>query len=369
VLELPDFPWDSLRDHKRRAAAHPEGMIDLSVGSPVDDTVPAAALGLSEATNAPGYPLTSGSPELVSAMVSWWQTQRSASAIAADNVLPVIGSKETVALLPLLLGMGQGDAVVHPSISYPTYEVGALVCGAEAVRADTPDDWPDNTRLVWINSPSNPTGEVLGLQALRVVVGEARRRGIVVASDECYGLLGSENQPVAPSILDDRVTDAPYTGVVALHSLSKQANMAGYRAAFMAGDADIIGQVLQARRHLGLMVPTPIQSAVARALADTDSVATQRSRYARRRLVIRAAFEAAGFSVEHSEAGLYVWATRGESADDSVGWCARRGVLVTPGYFYGDSSSQHIRVALTVTDAEADAVSQRLQSDIGDSTQ
>lgn len=369
MLELPDFPWDSLSAHKQRAASHPDGMIDLSVGSPVDDTVSAAAAGLTAATNSPGYPLTAGSPDLVSAMVSWWHTQRNAGGIGADGVVPVIGSKETVALLPLLLGYGAGDAVVFPTISYPTYEVGAMVCGAEAVRADTPDQWPNTTRLVWINSPSNPTGEVLDVAALRGVVAEARRRGIVVASDECYGLLGSETHPVAPSVLDDRVTEGTYSGVVALHSLSKQANMAGYRGAFLAGDPDIISRVLHARRHLGLMVPTPIQSAVVRVLADTDSVGIQRARYARRRQVIRAAYETAGFTVDHSDAGLYVWATRGESADQSVAWCAERGVLVTPGHFYGDAGGQHIRVAVTVTDLEVDALAERLTATIGDGAQ
>jgi succinyldiaminopimelate transaminase len=359
-VQLPDFPWDSLREAKAQAAAHPDGLIDLSVGSPVDDTITSAVEGLTSGSNFPGYPATAGSPGLIQAMVSWWRGQRGAGAITEKNVLPVIGSKEMVALLPFLLGLGKGDAVVHPAISYPTYEVGAIAVGATPVPEDDPKKWPENTRLVWINSPSNPTGQVLDLNQLRHVVDAARQMGAVVVSDECYGLLGSDSQPVAPSVLRDDVVGGDYSGVLALHSLSKQANMAGYRAAFVAGDATLISTLLERRKHLGLMVPGPIQQAVTSALADTDSVDLQRQKYSYRRRVIRDAFEAAGFVVDHSEAGLYLWASRGEAADESVAWCAARGVLVAPGHFYGEAGKRHIRIALTVSDHHADSVSGRL---------
>jgi len=359
-VQLPDFPWDSLREAKATAQAHPDGLIDLSVGSPVDDTVDAAVQGLTKGANSPGYPATAGSPELIQAMVTWWRGQRGAGAISEENVLPVIGSKEMVALLPFLLGLGKGDAVVHPSISYPTYEVGAMAVGATPVPEDDPNKWPENTKLVWINSPSNPTGHVLDVNQLHRMVGAARRMGAVLVSDECYGLLGSDAHPVAPSVLADDVVNGDYSGVLALHSLSKQANMAGYRAAFMAGDATLIATLLERRKHLGLMVPGPIQQAVTSALTDTHTVDLQRQKYSYRRRVIRDAFEAAGFVVEHSEAGLYLWASRGEAADESVAWCAARGVLVTPGHFYGEAGENYIRIALTVSDQHADAVSARL---------
>jgi succinyldiaminopimelate transaminase len=334
----------------------------LSVGSPVDDTVDSAVAGLVAGSNSPGYPATAGSPELIEAMVSWWQGQRNARAITNTNVLPVIGSKETVALLPFLLGLGKGDVVVHPAISYPTYEVGAMAVGATPLPEDDPDKWPEDTKLVWINSPSNPTGEILDTDQLRRIVHRSRQIGAVLVSDECYGLLGSDAHPIAPSVLSDEVVAGDYSGVLALHSLSKQGNMAGYRAAFMAGDATLIDSLLQVRKHLGLMVPGPIQQAVASALADTDSVAVQRATYSHRRQLIRDAFDTAGFRIDHSEAGLYVWATRDESADESVAWCAARGVLVTPGHFYGDAGKHHIRIALTVSDRQAEAVFARLNT-------
>ena len=361
-MQLPDFPWDSLREAKQLASTHPDGLIDLSVGSPVDPTGATAQAGLIASANAPGYPQTIGTPDLIAQMVAWWRAERGASSIDATHVLPVIGSKEMVALLPLLLGLGRGDAVVYPTISYPTYEVGARVALCDPVRADSPDHWPEETKLVWVNSPANPTGEVLSAKELRSLVEAARSRGVILASDECYGLLGSATSPVAPSVLSDEVVGGDYTGVLALHSLSKQANMAGYRAAFLAGDHTLISALTEVRKHLGLMVPTPIQHAVTSALADTASVASQRETYIRRRDVLRAAFESAGFLIDHSQAGLYLWATRGESADASVEWCAARGVLVAPGHFYGEAGRNHIRVALTVSDARAASVLGRLSA-------
>jgi succinyldiaminopimelate transaminase len=260
------------------------------------------------------------------------------------------------------MGLGPGDTVVHPVISYPTYEVGALVCGATPVGADDPEDWPESTKLVWINSPSNPTGEVLDIDQLRHLVAQARARGVVLVSDECYGLLGSEAMPVVPSVLDRDVLGDNHEGVLALHSLSKQANMAGYRAAFLAGDHAIIDRLLQLRRHMGLIGPAPIQAAVQAALKDTESVHRQRERYQARRRVVRGAFESAGWRVDHSEAGLYLWLTRGEGADSSVQWLAARGLLVAPGYFYGPSGKKHVRVALTISDEDAARVTNRLKS-------
>ena len=361
-MQLPDFPWDSLREAKATAAAHPEGLIDLSVGSPVDNTVDSAVSGLSDGGNSPGYPQTAGSPELIHAMVSWWRRERGAGSVTDLNVLPVIGSKEMVALLPFLLGLGKNDVVVHPTISYPTYGVGAMAVGATPLPEDDPDHWPDNTALVWINSPGNPTGEVLDVDRLQRIVHRARQKGALLVSDECYGLLGSDADPVAPSVISDEVVAGDYSGVLSLHSLSKQGNMAGYRAAFMAGDTGVIGSLLHRRKHLGLMVPGPIQSAVASALTDTDSVEVQRQKYSHRRQVLRDAFESAGFTIDHSTAGLYLWATRGEPADDTVAWLADRGILATPGHFYGEAGRHHIRIALTVSDTDAEAVSGRLAS-------
>jgi len=356
---LPDFPWDSLAEDKALAAAHPGGIVDLSVGTPVDP-VPAvvrAALA-GPAADEPGYPTTHGTPALREALAGAL-SRRFGVVVDPVAVLPTIGSKELVAWLPTLLGLGAGDTVVIPELAYPTYEVGARLAGAQFVRADaTTALGPAPVALVWLNSPSNPTGKVLPPAHLRKVVAWARERGAVVVSDECYLPLPWESSPV--SILS--VCDGVFDNVLAVHSLSKRSNLAGYRAGFLAGDPALVEEILAVRKHAGMIVPAPVQAAMIVALDDDAHVEVQRSRYAGRRAVLRPALEAAGFTIEHSNAGLYLWATRGEDCWTSVAWLAERGILVAPGSFYGAAGTRHVRVGLTASDERIAAAAKRLSA-------
>jgi succinyldiaminopimelate transaminase len=354
---LPDFPWDILAPYATQARAHPGGIVDLSVGTPVDPTPEVAQLALITAADAPAYPLTAGTPELRSAITSW--LARRCGALGVDAVLPTIGSKELVASLPSALGVGPGDTVVIPELAYPTYEVGVRLCGASVLRADsTVAAGPAPVRLVWVNSPSNPTGRVLGVGHLRKMVAWARSRGAVLVSDECYLELGWEAAPV--SVLHPSVCDGVYDGLLAVHSLSKRSNLAGYRAGFVAGDPALVNELLAVRKHSGMIMPLPVQAAMAAALGDDKHVAEQRERYGARRVALRAALGAAGFTVSASEAGLYLWASRGEDCWTSVKWLAERGVLVAPGVFYGPAGDRFVRVALTATDERVAAAVSRL---------
>ncbi|WP_331714602.1 succinyldiaminopimelate transaminase [Auraticoccus cholistanensis] len=363
---LPDFPWDSLADASARARAHPDGIVDLSVGTPVDPTPARARDALTGAADAPGYPLTAGTPALRRAMAGWAARRWAVEGLAPDACLPVIGTKELVGWLPTLLGLapaadGTPPSVVFPRAAYPTYRVGALVAGARAVAADHPDELGDlRPSLVWINSPSNPTGEVLAPQRLREWVRWCRERGAVLASDECYGELGWEAEPV--SVLHPDVCDGDHSGLLAVHSLSKRSNLAGYRAGFVLGDAALVAALLAVRKHLGMIVPAPVQAAMTALLDDDSEVALQRERYRARRDLLRPALEAAGFRVDHSTAGLYLWATRGEDCRRSVDRLADLGILVAPGDFYGEPevTGQHVRVALTATDERIAAAAARL---------
>lgn len=363
VADLADYPWDAVAPYAERARRHPAGIVDLSIGSPVDATPAVVAAALADATDAHAYPQTAGTPPLREAIAAWYARRRGVAGLTAAHVLPTVGSKELVALLPLLLGLGPGDAVVHPRAAYPTYEVGARLVGAEPVASDDPAEWPSNTRLVWVNSPGNPDGRVLSAADLATAVGRARELGAVLASDECYAELGWDapwdTQPV-PSVLDPAVVGEDYTGVLSVYSLSKQSNLAGYRAAFLAGDEGLVAQLLTGRKHLGLMPPAPVQRAMTVALGDDAHVAEQRERYARRRAVLKPAVEAAGFTIDRSEAGLYLWATEGRDAWDSLGRLADLGILVGPGHFYGAHHPQHVRFSLTATDERIAAAAERL---------
>lgn len=361
---LPDFPWDSLAPAKATAAAHPDGIVDLSVGTPVDPTPQVVQDALIAAADAPGYPQTYGTPALRQAVADWFATRRSAPGVDPAGVLPTVGSKELVAWLPTLLGLGDGDLVGIPKIAYPTYDVGARLAGATPVVVDGlaafgPPTKGRSPKLLWVNSPSNPTGRVLGVDHLAKVVDWARRNGIVVASDECYAELGWSDDEV-PSILDPRVNGGSHEGLLAVYSLSKQSNLAGYRAAFVAGDPALVQRLLEIRKHAGMIVPWPVQEAMRVAVGDVEHVLEQKERYRSRRETLLPAIEAAGLRVEDSAAGLYLWATRDEDCWDTVADLARLGILVAPGAFYGEAAARHVRIALTATDERIAAAATRL---------
>jgi succinyldiaminopimelate transaminase len=356
---LPDFPWDLLADHAALARSHPGGVVDLSVGTPVDPVPAVIQDALSSVADQPGYPTTHGTPELREAAVAAMARRFGVTGLDPDAVLPTIGSKELVAWLPTLLGVRPGDLVAIPDLAYPTYEVGATLAGAEVVRVDGLTALgPRRPAVLWLNSPSNPTGRVLPPAHLRKVVDWARERGTIVVSDECYLALGWDAEPL--SVLHPEISGGDPTGLLAVHSLSKSSNLAGYRAGFVTGDPSLVAALLAVRKHAGMIVPRPVQAAMTAALSDDAHVAAQRDRYLARRAVLLPALRAAGFTVEHSEAGLYLWSTRGEDAWDTVAWLAERGILAAPGTFYGPAGARHVRVALTATDDRVAAAATRL---------
>lgn len=364
---LPTFPWDKLEPFKATAAAHPDGIVDLSVGTPVDPVPELIQKALVAAADSPGYPTVWGTPELRDALTGWCERRLGARGLTHRGVLPVVGSKELVAWLPTQLGLGPGDTVAYPRLAYPTYEVGARLARADYVSYDTEtfaaaaagtDLAPEGLKLLWLNSPSNPTGRVLSKDELTRIVAWARGHGILVFSDECYIELGWEADPV--SVLHPDVCGGSYEGIVSVHSLSKRSNLAGYRAAFLAGDETVLGDLLQIRKHGGMMTPAPTQAAVVAALGDDTHVREQRERYMARRTALREALLRHGFRIEHSEASLYLWATRDESCWDTVAHLAELGILVAPGDFYGPAGERFVRVALTATDERVRTAVERL---------
>ncbi|QYJ02454.1 succinyldiaminopimelate transaminase [Nocardioides panacisoli] len=359
---LPDFPWDKLASHADTARAHPDGIVNLSVGTPVDPTPAVVQEALREAADAPGYPQAIGLPETRQSAVDWLARCHGVPGLTADQVVPAIGTKELIASLPLHLGVGAGDLVVYPELAYPTYEVSAALVGADTLATDALTAiGPQVPRLLWLNSPSNPTGRVLPVEHLRKVVQWCRERGVLLVSDECYlDCVWEAPEGGALSVLHPDVCDGDTTGLLAVHSLSKRSNLAGYRCGFAVGDRDVVAELVAVRKNLGLLLPRPQQVAMATALTDDDHVREQHERYAARRRRLRAALEGAGFTVDHSEASLYLWSTRGASCWDTVAELAELGILVAPGDFYGPAGARHVRVAFTATDERIDAAVARL---------
>ncbi|WP_424465008.1 succinyldiaminopimelate transaminase [Pseudoclavibacter helvolus] len=366
--ELPDYPWDQLTPFIERARSHRDGAVDLSIGSPVDPTPEVVRHALREHADAHAYPTTIGTPQARDAVVDWFARSRGVPGLARGNTMLTVGSKEFVATTAFFLRLGEGDTVVYPARAYPTYEIGAVFAGATGFAGDDPAEWPEPTRLIWLNSPGNPDGRVLGIDELRAAVDRARELGAVIVNDECYAELGWGEwaKESIPSILDERVTGGDWTNILACSSLSKRSNLAGYRAAYVAGDEALIARLLVARKHAGLMVPAPVQAAVATALSDDKHAHEQYERYRRRREVLLPALRAWGLRIDHSEAGLYLWGTRGDDSWTTIAELAELGIIGGPGVFYGDAGARHVRISLTATDAQIDEAVRRLTEAAGD---
>jgi succinyldiaminopimelate transaminase len=361
---LPEYPWQQLKPYSALAAEHPDGAVDLSVGSPVDPTPKVIQDALIAGANSPAYPTTAGSLELREAIADWFARRRAVPGLTADNVMTSIGSKELISLLPLYLGLGPEDVVVQPKAAYTAYAVGAAFAGAQLVSEDDPDNWPDNAKLIWINSPGNPDGKVHDVAFLRKCLAKARSIGALLASDECYAELGWDGKwttDVIPSLIDPRVIEGNLDGVIALYSLSKQSNLAGYRAAFAAGEAGLIKAIVNLRMHSGMITPMPIQKAMVAALRDEEHVAVERGVYGKRREVLLSAMLEYGFEVSASEAGLYLWATLGEDCWVTVKKMADLGIVVVPGTFYGDYTPKMVRFSITASDEKIAEAAKRLR--------
>ena len=364
---LPEYPWEQLKPYSAKAALHADGAVDLSVGSPVDPTPSIIQDALNGSSNAPGYPSTGGTPEFNAAVVEWFARRRGVEGLKPEQVMPTIGSKELISWLPLLMGLGPGDVVVQPKVAYTAYVVGAAMSGAEIVSEDDPALWPANTNLAWINSPGNPDGRVLDVAEMKAAVDRARELGALLASDECYAELGWDDwsDKLIPSVLDPRVCGDSHDGVLAVYSLSKQSNLAGYRAAFAVGEASLIKGLVNLRMHSGLNTPWPVQRAMTVALGDYEHVAVAKELYRERREVLLSAVRDFGFELSDSEAGLYLWATLHEDCWKTVDRMADLGIVVVPGTFYGEFSTQHVRFSLTATDDKIAEAARRLRDAIG----
>lgn len=372
MLTLPDYPWDAMAPYKELAEQHEGGAVNLSIGTPVDPTPQVIREALASAADAPGYPTTHGRRELREAVAGWFARRRNVPGLDPEAVLPTVGSKELVAWLPTLLGLGEGDLVLRPLVAYPTYDIGAQIAGAGHLAVEDPLSLDEETlsrvKLIWLNSPGNPTGRVDDAERMRSIVELARRIGAVVASDECYAELPWDTGDV-PSVLDPRVSGGDHTGLLAVYSASKQSNLAGYRAAFAAGCPELIAGLVNTRKHAGMIMPAPVQEALRVALTDEEHVSVQRELYRGRRQRLIPALQAAGLEIEHSVAGLYLWCREASpspaeaTAQDTwnlVRSMAEKGIVVGPGVFYGEHGNGYIRVALTASDERIDAAAARL---------
>jgi succinyldiaminopimelate transaminase len=350
----PPYPYDRLESLKAVAAAHPDGqgMVDLSIGTPCDPPPAAVVAALAESGAERGYPPSIGTPRFREAASGWLQ-RRLGVTIAPTDLAACVGSKELVAGVPhwLRLRTPDRDTVLYPAVSYPSYAMGALLAGSRPVPYvcldDIADDDAARALCIWVNSPANPSGELVDLGA---AAAWGRARGVPVLSDECYVEFTWDGPPRT-------ILEHGSEGVLAVHSLSKRSNLAGCRAGFYAGDADLVHYLAEVRKHAGFLVPGPVQAAAAVAFDDDAHVDAQREVYRRRIDLLAAALGCA------TPAGaFYLWAPA--PGGDGWAYAARlaevAGCLVSPGGFYGEVSDGFVRLALVQPDDRLAVVVERL---------
>lgn len=392
------YDWSRVAEFRQCAQTHTGGAIDLSVGSPVDpvpESVKAALKQACDDDNAHGYPQTIGSGELRNAIHDWFLHQRGVDlTMLKASVVPSVGSKEAVALMASLLHLGAGDVIIQPRVSYPTYEIGTQIAGAKVVKVDDVTDvasWMniEGVKAIWVNSPNNPTGHIIDSEHLAAIVAAARSIGAFVLADECYAFLdwrGAQDYSLsehridigerpyddvpasidtssvmnsAPCMLNPQVCAGSAQGILCLYSLSKQSNMAGYRTAFIAGDASLLEDMTRYRKQTGLIIPGPIQHAMAAALRDIEAVQEQKNRYRKRLAMLVNALREHGYDAHMPQGALYVWvhALSGNCWDD-MDQLAQLGIVASPGEFYG--APDFLRFSITATDEAIRSASARL---------
>ncbi|MEI8336935.1 MAG: succinyldiaminopimelate transaminase [Actinomycetes bacterium] len=367
----PPYPQDRLDTLKKVADALPGGMVDCSVGNPVDP-VPEVALEALAAAAALGntYPPTIGSPDLRGAASRWLLRRGGVDLDPTSEIIACIGTKELVASLPHYLALRDPsrDTILYPAVAYPTYEMGATLAGLRSVPVSLHANWhidldsisaQDASRalVLWLNYPGNPTSTVAGAAEMARIVEWGRENGVLIASDECYyEFSGQEAAATALGTGNE--------GVIAVHSVSKRSNLAGFRAGFIAGDKEIVKYLGEVRKHAGLMVPGPVQAAAAAVLDDDEHVDIQRARYSERRALMLDGLARHGLSHEGGSALFYLWLRSNDGVD---GWTAaarlaESGFIVAPGDLYGAAGVEHVRLALTQPNERLELALERLDA-------
>jgi succinyldiaminopimelate transaminase len=363
-FDPPPYPYDRLDAYQKLAAAHEGGIVDLSIGTPCDPPPQAVLDALATSNSERGYPASIGS-EALRRSIARWMGRRFGVDVPVSRIAACIGTKEFVATTPQFMKLRRPnrDTVLYPAVAYPTYEMGAILAGLRAIpvpmNAEGHMDFAslsasdiERSLMVWVNSPSNPTG---GLDDLKYAANWGRKNNVPVFSDECYTEFtwATSSQSILQHGLD---------GVVAVHSLSKRSNLAGLRVGFYAGDAEIVEYLKEVRKHAGFMVPGPAQAAGAAALDDDDHVRLQRDRYqSRLEFMATTLSKWSGIDISLPDGGFYLWFNAGDAWEFTEKLAREGGALVSPGDFYGAGGSENVRVAVVQPDSKLKLVAERLR--------
>ena len=358
LAEMATYPFVRVEEARRRLVAAGVDVIDFGKGDPHEPTDPMIRRALVDALpeRAP-YPLAQGLPELRQAAASWCATRFGVDVDPDTEVVPTYGSKEAIFSLAQVLDTA-GRTVVFGEPAYPVYERGALFAGADVrtlplLRENgflpDVDAIPGDTAIVWVNYPHNPTGALAPLDFYERLAETAAERDFYIASDEAYTELWFDEQPVSALQASDR------SRTIVFQTLSKRSSMTGYRSGFVAAPSDVIAALKAYRPTVGTAPQEFVQRASVVAWNDERHVEETRARYRAKRDVMIPAIEARGWEIVASEATMYLWVI-GPDADALM----ERGILVSPGEFFGPSGAGYVRFALVPTLEECERAAELL---------
>ena len=365
----PPYPYDRLDELKASGERHPGGLVDCSIGTPIDPPPASVVAALSTSEAERSYPPSIGTEAFREQVAAWSHTRFGVRIDPGSEVAAAVGTKEFVAGLPhwMKLRNPSRDTVLYPAVSYPSYEMGATLAGCRAVAVPVNEDWSiqlesiseeDAKRalLMWVNTPGNPAG---GLDDLEAVAEWGRRNDVPVFSDECYCEFTWDGPPRT-------ILSTGSEGVVSVHSLSKRSNLAGLRVGFYSGDADIVNYLREIRKHAGFMVPGPAQAAAVAALSDQDHVENQRTTYLARLERLSKIMARLGVEAPLPRGGFYLWVP----APEGDAWLFVRrliedlGLLASPGEFYGKAGAEYVRIAAVQGDERIALLEERCAANV-----
>lgn len=363
VRELKAYPMDRLNKAKEELRKKGVKIYDFGTGDPKEPTDERIRRALIEAVpKVSQYPTVKGRPELRRAVASWFEKRFGVPLDPEKEVIPTAGSKEAIFHFPLVFIDTDSDKrkVIFGTPAYPVYERGTLFAGGETypvelkyedkflLRLDrVPKSVLEETAIVWINYPHNPTGAVAPLSYLEEVYGICRENGIILCSDECYTEIYFNEPPHS-------ALEVGKEGVVVFHSLSKRSGMTGYRSGFVAGDEKIVQEYLKYRSSFGVASQDFVQRAAEVAWSDEKHVEKRRGIFKKKAEIFDRFFREVGLEFLPVEATFYFWVKlpEGVSGEEYALYLLNYGIVISPGEFFGKGGEGFFRIALVPTQEE-----------------
>lgn len=337
-----------------------KNVINLGIGSP-DMKPPESALKiLSESANSygvHGYQSYKGIPELRQSFADWYNLHYNVSLNASTEILPLIGSKEGIMHISMAF-LNPGDKVLIPNPGYPTYRSVSQIVGAEIIEYNLTNEnnWYPNfdalnqldlkgVKLMWVNYPNMPTGQPASNEILKQLVEFGKQHNILIINDNPYSFILNDNQL---SILSQPGANET---AIELNSLSKSHNMAGFRIGMVAGNAEIIQNILKIKSNMDSGMYKPMQLAAVEALSvDKDWYKSINEVYKKRRLLVWKLFDILECKYDKNQTGMFVWAQIPKKYKDGIELCDNvlyeNNVFITPGNIFGSNGDRFARISL-----------------------